>query len=170
MTRSEDPRAGTLRRNPGSTAPGSARLASRMLRSLQKLFTQVHASLYRTTGGRVVGRFGKTRFLLLHTIGRRSGRERVTPLNYVVDGEAYIVIASNGGARTHPDWYLNLQAKPEAEVELGGRRVAVAAVTVEDDQRPRLWDLARASWRWYDSYQQRTQREIPVVRLQPVGS
>ena len=119
-----------------------------MLRSMQKLFTAMHSAVYSLSKGRVFGRLGKTRFLLLHTIGRKSAKERVTPLNYVSDGPDFIVIASNGGARLHPDWYLNLQAKPEAEVELGGRRVAVTALTVEDDQRPRLWDLARASWRW----------------------
>ena len=104
---------------------------------------------------------GKTRFLLLHTVGRKSAKERITPLNYVADGADFVVIASNGGARLHPDWYLNLQARPEAEVELDGRRVAVRAVTVDDDQRGRLWNLARDSWRYYDSYQQRTDRAIP---------
>jgi deazaflavin-dependent oxidoreductase (nitroreductase family) len=139
-----------------------------MLRDLQKLFTRAHSALYRVTKGRVVGRFGRTQFLLLHTTGRRSAQERVTPLNYVVDGDAFVVIASNGGASRHPDWYLNLETKPEAEVEVGGRRVAVRATTVDGEQRGRLWDLARASWRWYDSYQQRTEQEIPVVRLERV--
>ena len=140
-----------------------------MLRSLQKLFTAMHSAAYSLSKGRVFGRLGKTRFLLLHTIGRKSAKERVTPLNYVSDGADFVVIASNGGARLHPDWYLNLQAKPEAEVEVEGARIAVRAVTVDDDQRERLWHLARDTWRFYDSYQQRTDRAIPVVRLQRVG-
>jgi deazaflavin-dependent oxidoreductase (nitroreductase family) len=140
-----------------------------MLRSLQKLFTAMHSALYSLSKGRVFGRLGKTRFLLLHTIGRKSAKARVTPLNFVSDGPDFIVIASNGGARLHPDWYLNLQAKPEAEVEVDGTRIVVRAVTVDDDQRERLWNLARDTWRYYDSYQQRTDRAIPVVRLQRIG-
>jgi deazaflavin-dependent oxidoreductase (nitroreductase family) len=140
-----------------------------MLRSLQKLFTAMHSAAYSLSKGRVFGRLGKTRFLLLHTIGRKSAKARVTPLNYVSDGADFVVIASNGGARLHPDWYLNLQAKPDAEVEVEGARIAVRAVTVDNEQRECLWNLARDTWRFYDSYQQRTDRAIPVVRLQRVG-
>jgi deazaflavin-dependent oxidoreductase (nitroreductase family) len=141
-----------------------------MLRSVQKLFTSLHTAIYRASGGRVFGGFRKTRFLLLHTTGRKSGRERVTPLNYVTDGDDYVVIASNGGAPRHPDWYLNLQANPDAQVELAGRRVGVKAETVDDERRERLWALARDSWGPYDAYQRRTPRSIPVVLLRRVAS
>jgi deazaflavin-dependent oxidoreductase (nitroreductase family) len=94
----------------------------------------------------------------------------VTPLNYVTDGDDYVVIASNGGAPRHPDWYLNLQANPDAQVELAGRRVGVKAETVDDERRERLWALARDSWGPYDAYQRRTPRSIPVVLLRRVAS
>lgn len=138
-----------------------------MLRTIQRAFTATHAVLYRATGGRVFGRFLATRFLLLDTTGRKSGKERTTPLNYVQDGDAFVIIASNGGASRHPDWYLNLQAHPKAAIEVNRRRVDVVAETVEGDDRQRLWRSALASWRYYDSYQRRTDREIPVVRLRP---
>src|SRR2546429_9957845 len=93
-----------------------------MLRSMQKLFTAMHSAVYSLSKGRVFGRLGKTRFLLLHTIGRKSAKERVTPLNYVSDGADFVVIASNGGARPPPGWYLNLPANPEAQAEGEGAR------------------------------------------------
>ncbi|HEX6421182.1 MAG TPA: nitroreductase family deazaflavin-dependent oxidoreductase [Acidimicrobiales bacterium] len=129
--------------------------------------TALHAAVYRRSGGRILGGFRRTRFLLLETTGRRSGKRRVTPLNHVTDGDAFVVVASNGGAARHPDWYLNLLAEPRATVQVGGRRVGVVAETVEGDERARLWRAAQASWRYYDDYQRRTDREIPVVRLRP---
>lgn len=140
-----------------------------MLRTIQRAFTATHAVLYRATGGRVVGRFLSTRFLLLHTTGRKSGNERIAPLNYVRDGDAFVIIASNGGASRHPDWYLNLRAQPKAAVDLNRRRIEVVAETVEGDERQRLWRSALASWRYYDAYQRRTDRKIPVVRLRPTA-
>lgn len=140
-----------------------------MLRTIQRAVTATHAALYRATDGRLFGRFLRTRFLLLNTIGRTSGNERTTPLNYVQDGDAFVIIASNGGASRHPDWYLNLQAHPHATVEVDRRRIDVVAETVRGDERQRLWRTALASWRYYDSYQRRTDREIPVVRLYPTA-
>lgn len=140
-----------------------------MMRMLQKAAMALHATVYRASGGRVFGGFRKTRFLLLHTTGRKSGADRVAPLNYVTDGDAYVVIASNGGADTHPDWYRNIEAKPEAEVEVGGKRVKVKATIADEAERERLWPVAVASWGAYNSYQQKTDRKIPVVRLDPVS-
>ena len=140
-----------------------------MMRMLQKAAMALHAAVYRASGGRVFGGFRKTRFLLLHTTGRKSGADRVAPLNYVTDGDAYVVIASNGGADKHPDWYRNIEAKPEAEVEVSGKRVKVRATVVDDAERERLWPVAVESWGAYNSYQQKTDRKIPVVRLDPVS-
>src|SRR2546423_12265346 len=98
-----------------------------MLRSMQKLFTAMHSAVYSLSKGRVFGRLGKTRFLLLHTIGRKSAKERVTPLNYVSDGPDFIVIASNGGARAPPDWDPNLPTKPHARGRGGGGPLRVPA-------------------------------------------
>ena len=110
------------------------------------------------------------RFLILHTVGRRSGQPRRTPLSYTKDGATYIVIASDGGSPRHPDWYLNLQADPNADVDVGGRRWRVEAETVTGDERDRLWDQAVRSYGGYAGYQARTDRQIPVVRLSPTSS
>jgi deazaflavin-dependent oxidoreductase (nitroreductase family) len=139
-----------------------------MMRMLQKAAMALHAAVYRASGGRVFGGFGKTKFLLLHTTGRKSGQDRVAPLNYVTDGDAYVIIASNGGAARHPDWFLNIEAKPDAE-EVNGKRLKVRATVADEAERERLWPVAVASWGAYNSYQKKTERTIPVVRLDPVG-
>ena len=124
---------------------------------------------FRANAGRLGGSWEGRDLLLLTTTGRKSGRPHTKPMVYTRDGDRLLVYASKGGAPSHPDWYLNLQAKPEAEVEVEGARIVVRAVTVDDDRRERLWNLARDTWRYYDSYQQRTDRAIPVVRLQRIG-
>ena len=151
-----------------STGRGRPRLAGPMLRMLQKMAMAFHSTVYRASGGRVFGGFRKTRFLLLHTTGRKSGQDRVAPLNYVVDGDAYVIIASNGGAARHPDWFFNIEAQPDAEIEVSGRRLKVRATVVDEAERERLWPVAVESWGAYHSYQEKTDRTIPVVRLDPV--
>src|SRR5262245_35732284 len=88
---------------------------------------------FRTNDGRVGGYFEGATLLLLHTVGAKSGREHVTPLVYLPDGDRYVVIASKGGAPTNPDWYYNLLAHPDVTVEVGTDTVAVRAEVVEDD-------------------------------------
>jgi F420H(2)-dependent quinone reductase len=151
----------------GSTAAAGGGLAGEMLRLLQKCATTFHASVLKLTGGRLLGGFRTTQFLVLHTTGRKSGKERSTPLNFVRDGDGFVIIASNGGNARHPDWYLNLQANPKAVVEEGGNRTPVTAAVAEGEERERLWKLAVTSWKAYDSYQRKTDRTIPVVRLAP---
>src|SRR6478609_3801697 len=132
---------------------------------LQKAVTGAHRLLLESPLGPLLSRTPIGRFLVLHTTGRRSGRPRNTPLSYTKDGDAYVVIASNGGSPGDPDWYLNLQANPSAEVEVSGRRSRVAAETVTGEERERLWRQAVRSYGGYAGYQQRTDRQIPVVRL-----
>jgi deazaflavin-dependent oxidoreductase (nitroreductase family) len=109
------------------------------------------------------------RFLVLETTGRNSGQPRKTPLSYTRDGDAFVVIASNGGAARDPDWYRNLQAHSDASVHVGGTTTPVRAETVSGPDRARLWGNAVAAYAGYTSYQARAPREIPVVRLTPVG-
>src|SRR3712207_4218281 len=97
---------------------GPARLALR-------LGSGVHSGVYRATGGKLFGRMGKSPILLLNTVGRKSGKKRTSPLLYVKDGEDFVIIASKGGAPTHPAWFL--KANPEATVEVGDREVRVRA-------------------------------------------
>ena len=142
---------------------------ARVLVELQKTATRVHRMVIQSPLGRIFTALPGSNVFVLHTTGRHSGQHRQTPLSFTKDGDAFVVIASNGGAPRHPDWYLNLQAHPEAEVELGGTRTSVHAETVTGTDRVRLWRAAVQSFGGYDGYQRRASREIPVVRLIPVG-
>ena len=134
----------------------------------QKWATKVHASLFRATNGRVGGRLVGSPVLLLVTTGRKTGRRRTTPLLYLPDGDRYVTVASNGGAAKHPVWWLNLQAYPEATVEVGGRKTRVRAMEAQGGEKTRLWKGLVRMYPSYESYQRRTDREIPVVLLEPV--
>jgi deazaflavin-dependent oxidoreductase (nitroreductase family) len=130
-----------------------------------KLGSGAHAGVYRATGGKLFGRMGKSPILLLNTVGRKSGKKRTSPLLYVMDGEDFIVIASKGGAPTHPAWYLNLMANPEATVEVGDREVHVKGEVADPEEKVRLWQKMVEMYPTYDAYQRKTEREIPLLLL-----
>ena len=118
---------------------------------------------YRESGGERGYRWRGTTILLLTTKGRASGQERTTPLIFRDDGDGWVVVASKGGAPDHPDWYKNLAANPDATVQVKSERIPVRAETASGDERARLWRRMTEVWPDYDGYQQRTDREIPVV-------
>jgi deazaflavin-dependent oxidoreductase (nitroreductase family) len=131
-----------------------------------KLVSRLHVFLYRASGGRIGGQLRKTLpVLLLTTSGRKTGKQRTTPLLYVEDGDRYVIVASVGGAPKHPAWYLNLREKPHATIEIGRRKIAVIAETASPEERARLWALATEMYPTYDAYQAKTSREIPLVIL-----
>jgi F420H(2)-dependent quinone reductase len=111
---------------------------------------------------------GKSPILLLNTVGRKSGKKRTSPLLYVMDGEDFVIIASKGGASAHPAWYLNLIANPEAMVEVGDREVRVRAEEADSEEKSRLWQKMVEMYPAYDAYQEKTEREIPLLVLRPV--
>jgi proline iminopeptidase len=106
--------------------------------------------------------------LLLTTTGRKSGEKYIFPLFYGKTGNSYIVVASKGGAPQHPGWYRNLLAHPEVEVQVGTQKIKAHARTATGEERTRLWQTALAFWPPYADYQKKTEREIPVVVLDPV--
>ena len=126
-----------------------------------------HEFWYKLTGGLIGGRFGKLPFLLLTTIGRKTGRERTRPLLYFQDGEDLVVIASNNGADRDPAWWVNLKHNPQARVQIRRETVAVRAEKAGPEEKARLWPLVTKVYPQYDDYQKRTSREIPVVVLHP---
>ena len=127
-----------------------------------------HTGLYRLSGGRLGGKVQKAPVLLLTTTGRKSGKPRTQPLLYTRAGEAYVVIASKGGAPAHPLWYLNLKANPDAEITVGSETHKVRARDAEGDERDRLWRALADLYSGYDKYVEKTTRRIPVVVLEPV--
>jgi deazaflavin-dependent oxidoreductase (nitroreductase family) len=127
-----------------------------------------HAIVYRATGGRIGHRFpGSPPMLLLDHVGAKSGTRRTTPLVYVSDGNHVVLVASKGGHPTHPAWFHNLRANPDATIQVGSERRAVRARVADSKERTRLWPKAVARYSGYGGYQQRTQREIPLVILEP---
>ena len=132
-----------------------------------RLGSGAHTGVYRATGGKLFGRMGKSPILLLNTVGRKTGRRRTSPLLYVMDGEDFVIIASKGGAPTHPAWYLNLKANPDTTVEVGDREVRVRAEEVDSQEKDRLWQKMVEMYPPYDDYQTRTKREIPLLVLRP---
>jgi deazaflavin-dependent oxidoreductase (nitroreductase family) len=106
--------------------------------------------------------------LLLTTRGRKSGRLRRTALIYGQDGGRYLLVASNGGARKHPLWYLNLSADPNVELQVGPHKFAARARTAAPKEKPRLWKIMTKIYPEYDKYQAKTDREIPLVIVEPV--
>ncbi|WP_211468703.1 nitroreductase family deazaflavin-dependent oxidoreductase [Actinocrinis puniceicyclus] len=107
--------------------------------------------------------------LLLSMKGRKSGLWRRTALIYGRDGDAYVVVASKGGAANHPLWFLNLRDNPEAEVQVGPDRFRVRAREAEGEERARMWETMAAIWPDYNNYQTKTERRIPVVVLDPIS-
>jgi deazaflavin-dependent oxidoreductase (nitroreductase family) len=135
------------------------------------VFVKLHDTLYRGTNGWVGHRMpGAPPSLMLHTIGAKTGQPRSILLAYYRDGDDYLVVASNGGADRNPAWYHNLRAQPKVEINLGRTRLAVTAdiLLPDDADYARLWQICDSKNRGrYNSYQQRTERPIPVVRLRP---
>jgi deazaflavin-dependent oxidoreductase (nitroreductase family) len=132
-----------------------------------RVFWRIHRAFMRLTGGRF-GRTGKLPALLLTTRGRRSGAARDVTLNYVPNGEAFVVIGSYGGEDRDPAWWRNLDADPEGEILVGGKRVRVRARQAEGAEREVLWGRFVAADPSYREYQQRTSRRLPVVVLVPI--
>ena len=120
---------------------------------------------FRANGGVGPGRWATQPLLLLTTTGARSGLPRTTPLLYSTDGDRLVVIASKGGEPTHPDWYHNLLAHPEATVEVGGEAFPVRAEVAQGAERRRLFDQQAAQMPFFAEYERTTRRAIPVVIL-----
>jgi deazaflavin-dependent oxidoreductase (nitroreductase family) len=137
-----------------------------------------HGSLYLKSGGKEGHVMKRTppggypemdvHSLMLTTTGRKSGEKFVFPLYYGTTGDSYIVVASKGGAPDHPGWYKNLVANPEVEIQVGTKKLTAKARTVIGEERAKLWPIALKFWPPYADYAKKTEREIPVVVLDPV--
>ncbi|HEV3054014.1 MAG TPA: nitroreductase family deazaflavin-dependent oxidoreductase [Solirubrobacteraceae bacterium] len=131
------------------------------------LFGQEHVRVYRQTDGEHGYHWRGTTILLLTTVGRRSGKERTTPLIHRVDDGRWVIVASKGGAPDDPLWYKNILADPEGiTIQDRAELVPVRARTAAGEERERLWSLMNQSWPAYDDYQLKTSRQIPVVVLE----
>lgn len=123
---------------------------------------------FRANGGLVGGSFAGAPLLLLHTTGARTGRERISPVMYQDLGGPVAVFASKGGAPTQPDWYRNLLANPEVTAEIGTETRPFRARTASGDEREPIWVKQKQDYPAFAGYEVKTDREIPVVILDPV--
>jgi len=142
-------------------------LADRSWPLLRRLMG-VHGRVYRLSGGRIGQHLpGAPPMLLLDHMGARSGKRRTTPLAYLDDGEDVVVVASKGGHPRNPGWFHNLLAHPDTAVQIGRETRPVHARVAGGRERKRLWPRVVELYRGYEGYQQRTEREIPLVVLEP---
>ena len=123
---------------------------------------------FRTNHGKVGGFFADADMLILHTTGARTGKERVNPLVYLPEDRNLVVFASKGGAPTNPDWYHNLVANPDLEIEVGTERRKVRARVAEGEEHDLLYAEQARRYPQFAKYQEGTDRTIPVVILEPV--
>jgi deazaflavin-dependent oxidoreductase (nitroreductase family) len=127
-----------------------------------------HTAVYRATNGLVGHRVpGAPPMLLLDHVGAKSGTKRTTPLVYIEDGSDLVLVASKGGHPKHPAWYHNLRANPDTTIQVGSKRRAVKARVATGEEHKRLWPKAVDAYSGYRGYQERTDRKIPLVILEP---
>ncbi len=146
----------------------AANLLSTRLDPLARFTSRTHSSLYRRFDGRLFGKFLRKPIILVDVVGRTSGESRPVLLMRIERGDAYVVCGSNGGNATTPNWYRNLVAAMAAEVEVDGKRVSVNFREVTDaDEFAECWDLLVAGYPDFATYQELSERKLPVGLLEP---
>ena len=143
-------------------------MASAIQNQMVKFFTGLHVFLYRTSGGKIWGSIGGNPVLMLTTTGRKTGKPRTTPVMYIHKDNEYLITASAGGADQNPTWLSNLNSKPEATIEMDGKKINVKAIITSGDERDKLYENFKALSRNFIEYEKKTTRKIPVIRLQPI--
>ena len=133
-----------------------------------KSFNENLIEEFRANSGKVGGQFAGAPLLLLTTRGVKSGQPRIAPLAYTKDGDRLVIIASKGGAPTHPDWFHNIRANPEVTVELGTESFPARAAIQDGAERQRLFDQMAAQMPGFADYQKNTTRQLPVIVLERV--
>ncbi|GAA2383069.1 nitroreductase family deazaflavin-dependent oxidoreductase [Dactylosporangium salmoneum] len=125
---------------------------------------------FRANEGQVGGQFAGAPLLLLHTVGARSGQPRVNPMMYQKIDDGYAVFASKAGGPTNPDWYHNVLAHPSVRAEIGAGEVDLVARVATGEERERIWSAQKAAYPGFADYERKTDRQIPVVILEPAGA
>jgi deazaflavin-dependent oxidoreductase (nitroreductase family) len=124
---------------------------------------------FHSNAGKVGGPFEGRTLLLLHSKGARSGKTRINPLAYLVEGDRYVIFASKGGAPTNPDWYHNLIANPEVTIEVGTETIPARATILEGEERDAMWKRIVELMPGFGEYEKKTDRKIPAIALERTG-
>ena len=132
------------------------------------LIFKVIVFLYNVSGGRIGGKMDKVPVLLLTTTGRKTGKKRTLPLVYILDGSAYVITASAGGADKNPGWFFNIRSNPQATIQVKDKHIKVMAEIAGQEKKSELWARLVEVAPNFAGYQKRTSREIPMVILHPV--
>ena len=135
--------------------------------TLIKWFMAVNKSLIRISGGRIGSNLGTQAILLLHTIGRKSGKQYVTPIAYFYHEGYYLIVASNWGKDKQADWFLNLKEHPRTTIEVNGKTIPVEAREAQENEYASLWTFATERHPPYLKYQSMTDRHIPIMIFEP---
>ena len=122
---------------------------------------------FRANDGQVGGNLAEYTMLLLHHTGAKSGLPRLNPVVTIPDDDRYIIIASKAGADTHPDWYYNLVAHPQTEIEVGTEKLNVTVIEAQEPERTQLYEKMEARYAFFTEYKHKTSRTIPVFILEP---
>jgi deazaflavin-dependent oxidoreductase (nitroreductase family) len=144
--------------------------SDRLIAGVLRVFSRVHITIYRWTGGIIGERIFGSRMLLLTTTGRKTGQRRMKPVAYLTDRDALVIVAGAAGAAKHPDWWLNLGSHPVAQIQVGRRRLQVSATRALPEEQQRLWARYPTQHALIESMQKRVPRDIPVVILHPTSS
>jgi deazaflavin-dependent oxidoreductase (nitroreductase family) len=167
--RVDDPRAGA---SPDQASrrglSWKERIGLFLHRGLDRWLSPLGVWVFRRTKG-AIAKPWKVDALLLTTRGRRTGQERTVVLQYFRDGTDMVITAANDGGRRHPGWYFNLEAEPSAQVEIGGRRLAVRAEILPSDEAAAWWGRIVGRDPTYERYERATTRRFPIIRLTPLG-
>ena len=144
-------------------------MARSFFRIFMKSFKAIGTALYKISGGRIGGRISGLEVLLLTTTGRKTGKQRTTPLGYFKDQEGgYVIIGSNAGFDTHPAWFHNLKNQPHVTIQIKNKELEVNAEIASPEKRNLLWSQLVKLAPFYGGYEKKTKREIPIVILRPV--
>lgn len=144
-----------------------SRISMAMPDSWLKATGKLNVPIYRLSRGRIFGYIGTAPVLLLTSTGRRSGQQRTAPVVFLADGDRYVVIGSNAGHQRTPAWSYNLQANPDAEIEIRSTRKLVRARVAEGEERAELWRKVNEMYEGFDDYDANTSRDIAVFVLEP---
>lgn len=140
-----------------------------MQKLIGKLLFPLVIFLYRASGGRIGGRMNGGEVLLLTAIGRKSGKPRTVPLIYLMDGSSYVITASAAGADRHPGWFFNVRSNPRVTIQVKDKRMEATAEVTGSEKRRELWEQLLHVAPFFEGYQKRTHREIPMVLLHPIA-
>ena len=141
----------------------------RFVKPIMKGLTKLHTLLYNKFSGRFLGTFLGNPICMITAVGRRTGNLRTIPLLTIPYEDDYILVASSGGAPSHPAWYYNLINDPRIEITVNSKTFAAHAKKLSDDEKESIWPFIIKACPFYEEYRQKTTRNIPVFICSPIS-